>query len=95
MLELDWSKPIQFEDGEPCELREILDPSTAQFGRLKIYLVFRPEAENIFTSLWWMEKDGKSGFPGKSIINKPEIVETTEVMNTNNISSFITLTYPE
>lgn len=51
---VDWSKPIQFANGEPVLLVETLEDGTRR--------IFRPNA-TIHTSTWDMSRDG-SATPG-------------------------------
>lgn len=67
MTTLDWSKPIQFENGEPCELIETAPDGTGNFPD-RTRIVHRIGVEGM-PALWWFKEDGKSNWPGYNIVN--------------------------
>jgi len=69
-MSLDWTKPIQFENGDPCELIETWPDGNPNF-RDATRVVRRPLETNLFRSVWWFKEDGKSHWSGYSIINAP------------------------
>lgn len=72
--ELDWSKPIQFRNGELLTLMNVLDPTKpCQFGPEHIYVIHRDSIEESMASIWWVKKDGKSSWgPEFDVINRKE-----------------------
>src|SRR6266576_4097566 len=78
-MRLDWDKPIQFENGEPCHLLETRPGGFEQF-RDRTRLIQRDGVEGI-TALWFMPEDGKSTWPGFNVVNVPERMAALEIDN--------------
>lgn len=51
VMAVDWTKPIQFENGEPLELVEKLSNGK--------YRVFRPQESSVYCSVWDVPADGR------------------------------------
>ena len=54
-MAVDWTKPIQFENGEPLELVEELPNGD--------FRVFRPTETSVYCSTWDVPADGRC-YPG-------------------------------
>ena len=80
--EIDWEKPIQFKNGESCELIETNADGWKQWGAradgtyptrcIKRHNARVPEAAH-----WYIHEDGKTNWPeakGYYIINVPETI---------------------
>jgi len=71
---LDWNKPIQFQNGERCELIETWPNGSPNFPD-RTRIVRRLDVDTsttggLMSSVWWFKEDGKSGWPGYNIVNK-------------------------
>lgn len=79
-MPLDWDKPIQFENGEPCHLVETCPEGFKQFGKRKsddtypTRMILRDNVEQPMAAIWFMHEDGKGSSAGYSVINKPDPV---------------------
>lgn len=81
-MTLDWSKPIQLEDGELCELVSTRPEGWAQWGpredgaiptRHILRLGVDTSTEGgMITANWFVFEDGVTGWPGCNVINRPE-----------------------
>jgi len=79
---VDWSKPIQFANGEPCELLETRPEGWRQWGpradgsypTREIHRLGIDESTHggLESAYWFMHEDGKAGVPEYDVINKPE-----------------------
>ncbi len=77
---IDWSKPIQFENGEQCELVETNLEGWKQWGpradgaypTRQIHRLNQDESTmgGMMSAYWFMHEDGKSNWPGMNVINK-------------------------
>jgi hypothetical protein len=69
--DLDWSKPIQFENGEPCELLKIWPNGSPNFSD-KTHVIRRIGVEGM-TSIWWVDQNGEGPALGDGyrIVNRP------------------------
>src|SRR3989344_6559598 len=76
-MPLDWTKPIQFENGEPCELIETHPNGTPNYPDCTRIIrrtgVDTSTQGGLMSSIWWMKEDGKSNAPGFNVINVPEV----------------------
>lgn len=70
---LDWDKPIEFENGEPCVLISTHPEGSPNFPNCT-RVVHRTAEENVYVAIWWYKEDGKSNWPGYNIVN----IEGTE-----------------
>jgi hypothetical protein len=80
-MTLDWSKPIQLEDGELCELVETRSEGWVQFaaredGTLRTRHIRRLGTETstpggMMSSNWFVFEDGVTGWPNCNVINRP------------------------
>jgi hypothetical protein len=68
MATLDWTKPIEFENGEPCELIETCLEGFGQFPDCT--RVIRRIGVDGITNTWFVREDGKTHWPGYNVINK-------------------------
>lgn len=67
---IDWSKPIMHSNGEAVELvRQLPIDSVWMAG---MYEIFRPNETQPMAAYWYIEADGKCGFPDLCIVNVPE-----------------------
>jgi hypothetical protein len=76
---VDWNKPIQFENGEPCELVETRLEGWTQWGARKdgLYPTRRIHRLGIdestmggaMSAYWFMHEDGKSNWSGMNVVN--------------------------
>lgn len=76
---INWDKPIQFENGEPCHLLKTRPEGWRQWGARAdgAYPTRMIQRDNMDTSttggamsaLWFMHEDGKSNWPGFNVIN--------------------------
>lgn len=83
-MTLDWAKPIQFENGQPCRLLETNANGWRQWGARKdgsypTRMIHRLGIDETSTggamsAYWWMHEDGKSNWPGYNVVNKPKPV---------------------
>lgn len=62
---LDWSKPIQFRNGEPCEL--VTEKSSNFPG--KPVAILRPNEPNAMCAIWFYPESGKGNKTEMDIIN--------------------------
>jgi len=79
---VDWDKPIQFENGEPCELRETNLDGWKQWGAREdgayptrnVHRLGMDESTQagMMAAHWYMHEDGKSNWPGYNVINIPD-----------------------
>lgn len=77
---VDWTKPIQFENGQPCEIIASKPEGWTQWGARAdgLYptrMIHRNGVEHIQASTWFMHEDGVSTWPkeqGYTVINIPE-----------------------
>lgn len=79
---IDWSKPIQFENGEPCELQDTKPDGWTQWGAREDGTYPTREVHRLgidesslggaMSAHWFMHEDGKSNHPGFNVINVPE-----------------------
>lgn len=79
---IDWTRPIQFENGERCELEEIWPDGTPNFSN-KTHIIRRLDVDTstmagAMSSVWWVTEDGLSGSPGYCIVNVPGEFEPKE-----------------
>lgn len=81
-MPLDWTKPIQFQNGEECELVETRPDGFRQWSPREdgvyltrlIHLLGRDESTlgRMMCSYWYYYEDGKAppSMPGYDIVNK-------------------------
>ena len=83
-MSVDWTKPIQFENGEACELVETRPEGWTQWGNRTdgsyptrcIHRLGIDESTTggAMSAYWFVHEDGKTNSPpkwGYNIINKP------------------------
>lgn len=68
MKMVDWNKPIRFENGESCVLVETYPDGYKLFPQCT-RCVLRDGVTPIEAAYWWFPEDGKSTYPGYSIVN--------------------------
>jgi hypothetical protein len=81
-MPLDWTKPIQFENGEPCELLATNADGWKQWGSREdgsyptrhIHRLDIDESTmgGAMSAYWFMHEDGKSNWPGYNVVNTSE-----------------------
>jgi hypothetical protein len=79
---VDWSKPIQLEDGELCELVDTNEAGWDQWGARKdgalptrhiLRLgVDTSTTGGVMSANWYVYEDGVTGWPGCNVINRPQ-----------------------
>ncbi len=79
-MALDWSKPIQFENGEQCELVRTNPEGWKQWGprpdgsypTREVHRLGMDESTHggFMSAYWFMHEDGKSRVPGYNVVNK-------------------------
>ena len=79
---VDWNKPIQFENGEPCVLVETNFAGWKQWGpradgsfpTRQIHRLGIDESTTggLMSAYWFMHEDGKSNAAGYNVVNKPD-----------------------
>lgn len=72
-MELDWTKPIRFKNGDRAELIETCPNGSPNFPDCT-RIVRRLDQDTsttggVMSSIWWFKEDGKSGAPGYSLEN--------------------------
>ena len=79
-MPLDWTKPIQFENGERCELVRTNHDGWKQWGprtdgsypTREIHRLGIDESTQggLMSAYWFVHEDGNSNSPGYNIVNK-------------------------
>lgn len=70
---VDWTKPIQFRNGEPCHVLSIHPEGSPNFPD-RTHVIQRDGVEGM-TAIWWYNEDGVADrmvTPSYDIINKPD-----------------------
>lgn len=57
-MTLDWTKPIQFKNGEPCELVGVM-PNGTQFGKDITHIINRIGVTPIEAATWFYPASGE------------------------------------
>lgn len=81
-MALDWDKPIQFENGDACELVTTRPDGFNQFGprkdgsyptrQIRRIGVDVSTMGGLMSAYWFMHEDGKSNWPGFNVVNIPD-----------------------
>jgi hypothetical protein len=75
-MALDWTKPIQFENGDRCVLVATHPNGSPNFPDctriVRRVNVDTSTPAGLMSSVWWYKEDGKSKWPGHNIINTSE-----------------------
>jgi len=81
-MAIDWSKPIQLEDGELCELVETRPEGWDQWdprgdGARRTRHILRLGVDTstlggLMSAHWFVFEDGVTDWPGCNVINRPE-----------------------
>lgn len=74
-MSLDWTRPIVFANGQPCELIHTAPEGVTNFLPQKLTRVIRRiGVEPIAAATWFMSEDGKSNWAdeeGYYVVNQP------------------------